>query len=75
MERGGIEPLLTRQQRRALHLVALGCTDDAIAQRLGLSPRTVRFHVAAAVKQLHALSRPHAVALAIYRGEIRAPAH
>ena len=64
---------LTVQQRRALHLVAIGCSDRAIAGRLGLSERTVRFHVTAAIERLGARSRAHAVALALRRREIGRP--
>lgn len=64
------DTLLTKQQRRVLYLVAVGCTDKTIAARLGISERTARFHVAGAMSRLGADSGSHAVALAIRRGEI-----
>jgi len=72
-------PLLSRQkvltfrQRRALRLHAIGCPDKVIAIRVGVSERTVRFHIAEAIKRLGAQSRSHAVAIALGRGEIGRP--
>lgn len=47
------ERLLTQQQRRALRLYAVGCADKEIAWRLGISERTVRFHISEAKKRLN----------------------
>lgn len=40
------DPDLTPRQRQVAALVALGMTNDQVARRLGISPRTVRKHVA-----------------------------
>jgi DNA-binding CsgD family transcriptional regulator len=44
-----------------------------VAERLVLSPETVRTHVRNAMEKLGARTRAHAVVLAIARGEIPAP--
>jgi DNA-binding NarL/FixJ family response regulator len=38
-------PTLTWQQRRVLHLVALGCSTKQIAERLRVREVTVKWHV------------------------------
>jgi DNA-binding NarL/FixJ family response regulator len=40
-----VHPLLTERESAVLHMVALGKTDLEIAQRLGISERTVRYHL------------------------------
>jgi DNA-binding CsgD family transcriptional regulator len=42
---GTSTPTLTRRQSQVVELVAMGCTNDQIAHRLGLSTRTVRKHL------------------------------
>lgn len=64
---------LTRQQRCVLESLARGDCDKLIAERLGISERTVRYHVASAIARLAALSRTHAVALAMSHGQIAPP--
>jgi len=65
--------ILSPQQRRSLRLLAVGCNDKVIAERMRISERTVRFHVTAAVRKLGAESRAHAVVLAFDRREIGRP--
>lgn len=65
--------VLSRQQRRVLRLLALGCSYKVIAGRLQISERTVRLHVAAARQRLGATSRENAIALAVSRREITRP--
>lgn len=52
---------LTPRQREVLQQVAAGHTDKSIARQLGLSPRTVEMHVAAALRALGAGTRAEAV--------------
>ena len=59
---------LTVREHEVLTLVAVGLTNKAIAQRLGISDHTVKFHVAAVLAKLGAESRTEAVHLAVRRG-------
>lgn len=52
---------LTRRQVDVLRLVAAGQSDKAVARALGLSPRTVEMHVAAARRTLGCRTRTEAV--------------
>jgi PAS domain S-box-containing protein len=61
---------LTRREREVLTLLARGLTGAQIAERLSLSPETVRIHVRNARGRLGARTRAHAIALALLRGEI-----
>ncbi len=62
---------LTPRQRECLTWVAAGCTSKEIARRLGLSPKTVDLHLAAALERLDARTRSEAVGQAIRRGLIQ----
>lgn len=53
--------MLTTREHEVLRLVALGFTDQQMARRLGLSPRTVKFYVGKARDKLGADTRAHAV--------------
>jgi DNA-binding CsgD family transcriptional regulator len=53
-----------------LTLVALGLTNRAVAERLGLSGHTVKFHLASVYGKLGARGRTQAVRRAIRRGWI-----
>jgi DNA-binding CsgD family transcriptional regulator len=37
-------PALTERQRQVVELIASGCSNDEVAARLGISPRTVKAH-------------------------------
>lgn len=50
-------PQLTARERDVLHLLAEGCSNRAIARRLGLSEATVKGHVSNVLDKLHASSR------------------
>jgi DNA-binding CsgD family transcriptional regulator len=63
------EPLSYRE-RQVLGLLAGGLDGPAIAERLGLSPETVRSYANSAREKLGARTRTHAVALALASGEI-----
>jgi PAS domain S-box-containing protein len=64
---GGV---LTAREREVLALVAAGETSRSVAERLYLSPTTVESHIRSAMNRLGARNRPHAVALALARGEL-----
>jgi DNA-binding NarL/FixJ family response regulator len=55
--RARVATSLTRQERALLALLATGATDEAAASRLGLSSRTVRRRLRAAMDKLGATSR------------------
>jgi len=62
--------LLTAREIDCLQMLARGLPDDETAQLLGISRRTVRFHVDHAKQKLGVSSRVHAVAAAVNRGLI-----
>jgi DNA-binding NarL/FixJ family response regulator len=53
-------PELTDREREVLRLVADGLTNAAIAERLFVSPKTVRNHVSNILMKLHVGSRSEA---------------
>jgi DNA-binding NarL/FixJ family response regulator len=55
------EPLLSEREREVLKLIAAGSTNREIAQRLYLSPHTVKEHTSAVYRKLHARNRAEAV--------------
>jgi len=59
---------LTRRERMVLRLVADGLSSKAIARRLGITERTVKFHVGSILNKLGADTRAQAVAEAARRG-------
>jgi DNA-binding CsgD family transcriptional regulator/sugar-specific transcriptional regulator TrmB len=59
---------LTGTERELLRLLGTGLTDEAAGQRLGLSVRTVRRHMAAIMERLGATSRFEAGLKAAQRG-------
>jgi DNA-binding CsgD family transcriptional regulator len=61
---------LSAREVDCLQLLARGHEDQATASRLGISRRTVRFHIDHAKRKLGVSSRVHAVAAAIGRGLI-----
>lgn len=63
--------LLTRREREVLELVAQGLANKEIASRLGISERTVKFHIASIMGKLGAENRAQATALALQRGLLR----
>jgi two-component system response regulator DesR len=54
-------PLLSEREREVLDLIAAGSTNREIAQRLYLSPHTVKEHTSALYRKLHARNRAEAV--------------
>ncbi|MEA2785687.1 MAG: hypothetical protein QOF71_1791 [Candidatus Eremiobacteraeota bacterium] len=59
---------LTERERETLALLAEGLANRAIAERLGITERTVKFHVAEILARLGASNRAQAVAIAKTRG-------
>ena len=56
---------LTVRETQCLRLIATGNEDAQVAQMLGISPRTVRFHVDSAKTKLGVTSRVQAIAKAL----------
>jgi two-component system, NarL family, response regulator YdfI len=67
-ERSG--PTLTRREIEVLGLLAEGLSNKAIAKRLAITERTVKFHVGAIFEKLHVTSRTEAVTAGFRRGLI-----
>ena len=65
-----IEESLTPREIEVLELLAEGRSNKSIAQRLGISDQTVKFHVASILAKLGAANRTEAVRLAVRRGLI-----
>ena len=62
---------LTERQAEVLALMAEGLSNRAIAERLVLSPYTVRNHVSEILSRLGVTSRTEAAALAVRQGLVR----
>ena len=61
---------ITEREREVMTLVASGLQSGDIAERLFLSPETVKSHVHNALGKLGAHTRAHAVAIALVTGQI-----
>jgi DNA-binding NarL/FixJ family response regulator len=61
---------LTAREVQVLELLAEGLPNKAIAERLGISDQTVKFHVASISGKLGAANRTDAVRRAVRRGLI-----
>ncbi|MCG5436561.1 helix-turn-helix domain-containing protein [Micromonospora foliorum] len=61
-------PQLTDREREVLDLVAKGLDNASVAQRLALSPKTVRNHLSNVLVKLQVGSRSQAIAEARQRG-------
>ena len=61
---------LTEREREVMTLVASGLQSGDIAERLFLSPETIKSHVHNALGKLGAHTRAHAVAIALVTGQI-----
>jgi DNA-binding NarL/FixJ family response regulator len=62
--------VLSPREREILGLLSQGLNGEDAAEKLFLSPETIRTHVRNAMSKLNASTRVHAVALALQRGEI-----
>jgi PAS domain S-box-containing protein len=65
--------VLSPREHQVVELLAGGNTGEEVAERLGISPATVRVHVRNATGKLGANTRTQAVAIAVARGEVAAP--
>jgi DNA-binding NarL/FixJ family response regulator len=68
---GGGEPkraALTPREHGVLELLAQGCSNKEVARRLGMTERTVKFHVSSILTKLGAANRTEAVLHAIQAG-------
>jgi DNA-binding CsgD family transcriptional regulator len=61
---------LTRREREVLDLLAEGHSNRRIAQRLGISEHTAKFHVASIYGKLGVASRAETIRAAVRRGLI-----
>jgi len=59
---------LTRRERELLELIARGCGNAAIAEQLGISPKTVRNHVSRIFDKVGAAHRSQAIVMARQAG-------
>ncbi|MBP7688626.1 MAG: response regulator transcription factor [Thermoflexales bacterium] len=66
-------PGLTPRQVQVLTLIAQGHTYKAISDTLGLSERTIKYHMAEILERLHLDNRAQVIAFAVRRGLGRAP--
>ena len=67
---GDAEIELTPREAEVLALLAEGASNKTIAQRLGISVHTAKFHVSSLLDKLDAVGRTDAVAHAARRGVI-----
>jgi LuxR family quorum-sensing system transcriptional regulator SolR len=58
-------PVLTQREREVLRWTALGKTSDEIGMILGISARTVNFHITMVLEKLEAVNKTQAVAKAV----------
>lgn len=65
---GAAPSTLTPRELEVLQLIALGLPNKLIAERLGISRHTAKFHVSAVLSKLDAVSRAEAVAVGARRG-------
>jgi DNA-binding NarL/FixJ family response regulator len=63
------EPL-TAREIEVLELVSLGLSNKAVAERLGISDQTVKFHVGSITAKLGAVNRTDAVRRGVRQGLI-----
>lgn len=52
-------PKITDRQRQVIELIAAGCSNDEVGERLGISPRTAKAHCDALRRKLGVTRRRH----------------
>ena len=62
---------LSPREEEVLQLIADGCAPNEVAERLYISPRTVKNHLASAYAKLGARDRTDAVLKAVRQGIVR----
>ena len=62
------DPSLTDREIEVLKLIANGCSNKIVADRLGITEDTVKGHVRSILSKLKANDRTHAVTIALHRG-------
>ena len=65
--------MLSKREREIMDLLAQGLTGEQVAERLFLSPETIKTHIRNAMNKLEANTRVHAIAIALREGFISAP--
>jgi DNA-binding NarL/FixJ family response regulator len=65
---GVFEEVLTHRELEVLELLAEGLPNKGIAERLGISDQTVKFHIASIMGKLGASNRVETVRRAVRRG-------
>lgn len=61
--------ILTRRERDCLVLSGRGHSEKEVAQKLNISPNTVRVHIENIKRKLGAANKSHALILALLSGE------
>ena len=61
---------LTKRETQIMRLIAEGLSNDEIAARIGLSPRTVQTHIASALKKTSTRNRAHLAVLGVREGVV-----
>jgi DNA-binding NarL/FixJ family response regulator len=64
---------LSKRERQIMDLLAQGLTGEQVAERLFLSPETIKTHIRNAMNKLEANTRVHAIAIALREGFISSP--
>jgi DNA-binding NarL/FixJ family response regulator len=67
------QSVLSRRECEIMALLAEGLTGEQVAERLVLSPDTVKTHIRNAMTKLEAHTRVHAIAIALREGFISPP--
>jgi DNA-binding NarL/FixJ family response regulator len=65
---------LSKREREIMELLSQGLTGEQVAERLFLSPETIKTHIRNAMGKLEANTRVHAIAIALREGFISPPA-
>jgi len=65
---------LSKREREIMDLLAQGLTGEQVAEKLFLSPETIKTHIRNAMAKLEANTRVHAIAIALREGFISPPA-